>query len=86
MSPPSATLKPQSLALGKLFPALTDADATDGPFIVNTLAGNDSFAGYIRQGEAGNSVFLKHADARATIPWAPIFVRENDTCCSCRRL
>src|ERR1700722_14113151 len=78
MSPPSATLKPQSLALGKLFPALTDADATDGPFIVNTLAGNASFAGYIRQGEAGNSVFLKHADARATIPWAPIFVREND--------
>jgi 1-aminocyclopropane-1-carboxylate deaminase/D-cysteine desulfhydrase-like pyridoxal-dependent ACC family enzyme len=78
MSPPSATLKPQSLALGKLFPALTDADATDGPFIVNTLARSDPFAEYIRQGEAGNSVFLKHADARATVPWAPIFVREND--------
>jgi 1-aminocyclopropane-1-carboxylate deaminase/D-cysteine desulfhydrase-like pyridoxal-dependent ACC family enzyme len=78
LSPPSATLKRQSLALGKLFPALTDADATDGPFIVNTLARNDPFAGYIRQGEAGNSVFLKRADARATIPWAPIFVREND--------
>ena len=78
MSPPSATLKPQSLALGKLFPSLVDADATDGPFIINTLACKDSFAGYIRQGEPGNSVFLKHADARATIPWAPIFVREND--------
>jgi 1-aminocyclopropane-1-carboxylate deaminase/D-cysteine desulfhydrase-like pyridoxal-dependent ACC family enzyme len=78
LAPPSATLNSQSLALGKLFPSLADPDATEGPFIVNTLSCKDSFAGYIRQGEPGNSVFLRHADARATIPWAPIFVRENN--------
>jgi 1-aminocyclopropane-1-carboxylate deaminase/D-cysteine desulfhydrase-like pyridoxal-dependent ACC family enzyme len=78
LAPPSAALNSQSLALGKLFPSLADPDATQGPFIANTLACKDSFAGYLRQGEAGNSIFLKHADARATIPWAPIFVRENN--------
>jgi 1-aminocyclopropane-1-carboxylate deaminase/D-cysteine desulfhydrase-like pyridoxal-dependent ACC family enzyme len=76
--PPSAALKSQSLALGKLCPSLLDPDATKGPFIANTLSGKDSFAGFIRRGEPGNSVFLRQADARATIPWAPIFVRENN--------
>jgi 1-aminocyclopropane-1-carboxylate deaminase/D-cysteine desulfhydrase-like pyridoxal-dependent ACC family enzyme len=78
LAPPSATLKSQSLALGKVFPSLTDPDATDGPFIVNTLASKDSFADFIRRGESGNSIFLKYADARATIPWTPIFARENN--------
>ncbi|WP_172842690.1 pyridoxal-phosphate dependent enzyme [Bradyrhizobium erythrophlei] len=78
LAPPSAALNSQSLALGKLFPSLADPDATEGPFIVNTLSCKDSFAGYIRRGEPGNSVFLSHADARATIPWAPIFVRQNN--------
>src|SRR3981189_2811196 len=77
-TPPSAALNSQSLALGRLFPSLLDPDATEGPFIVNTLSCKDSIAGYIRRGEPGNSVFLRHADARATIPWAPIFVRENN--------
>src|ERR1700738_2626724 len=78
LAPPSAALNSQSLALGKLLPSLADPDATEGPFIVNTLSCKDSFAGYIRRGEPGNSVFLRPADARATIPWAPIFVRENN--------
>jgi hypothetical protein len=78
LAPPSAALNSESLALGRLFPSLLDPDATEGPFIVNTLSCKDSFAGYIRRGEAGNSVFLRHADARATIPWTPIFVRENN--------
>ena len=78
LAPPSAALNSQSLALGKLLPSLADPDATEGPFIVNTLSCKDSIAGYIRRGEPGNSVFLRHADARATIPWAPIFVRENN--------
>ena len=77
LAPPSAALNSQSLALGRLFPSLLDPDATEGPFIANTLSCKDSFAGYIRQGEPGNSVFLRHA-ARATIPWTPIFVRENN--------
>jgi hypothetical protein len=72
LAPPSAALNSQSLALGKLLPSLTDPDATEGPFVVNTLSCKDSFDGYIRQGEPGNSVFLRHADARATIPWAPL--------------
>ena len=76
--PPSAALNSQSLALGKLFPSLLDPDATEGPFIVNTLSSKDSSAGFIRQGEPGNSVFLRQADARATIPWTPVFVRENN--------
>jgi 1-aminocyclopropane-1-carboxylate deaminase/D-cysteine desulfhydrase-like pyridoxal-dependent ACC family enzyme len=77
LAPPSAVLNSQSLALGKLFPSLMDPDATEGPFIVNTLSNTDSSAGCIRRGEPGNSVFLRHADARATIPWTPIFVRES---------
>src|SRR3977135_101171 len=78
LAPPSAALNSQSLALGRLFPSLLATDDTEGPFIANTLSSKDSFAGYIRQGEPGNSVFLRQADARATIPWAPIFVRENN--------
>ncbi len=78
LAPPSEALSSQSLALGKLFPSLVDPDATEGPFIANTLSYKDSFADFVRQGEPGNSVFLKQADARATIPWAPIFVRENN--------
>jgi 1-aminocyclopropane-1-carboxylate deaminase/D-cysteine desulfhydrase-like pyridoxal-dependent ACC family enzyme len=78
LAPPSAALNSQSLALGRLFPALADPDATQGPFIANTLSCKDAFADYIRQGEPGNSVFLKHADARVTIPWTPIFARENN--------
>jgi 1-aminocyclopropane-1-carboxylate deaminase/D-cysteine desulfhydrase-like pyridoxal-dependent ACC family enzyme len=77
VQPPSAVLNVQSLALGKVFPTLVDPDATEGPFIVNTLADKDSSAGCIRRGAPGNSVFLRHADARATIPWAPMFVRES---------
>jgi 1-aminocyclopropane-1-carboxylate deaminase/D-cysteine desulfhydrase-like pyridoxal-dependent ACC family enzyme len=77
-TPPSAALNSQSLALGKLFPSLLDPDATEGPFIANTLSSKDSSAGFIRRGERGNSVFLRQADGRATIPWAPIFVRENN--------
>jgi 1-aminocyclopropane-1-carboxylate deaminase/D-cysteine desulfhydrase-like pyridoxal-dependent ACC family enzyme len=76
--PSSEALNSQSLALGKLFPSLLDPDATEGPFFVNTLSSKDSSAGFIRQGEPGNSVFLRHADARATIPWTPVFVRENN--------
>jgi 1-aminocyclopropane-1-carboxylate deaminase/D-cysteine desulfhydrase-like pyridoxal-dependent ACC family enzyme len=78
LAPPSAALNSQSLALGKLFPSLLDPDATEGPFIANTLSSKESFAGFIRRGEPGNSVFLRQADARATIPWAPVFVRENN--------
>jgi 1-aminocyclopropane-1-carboxylate deaminase/D-cysteine desulfhydrase-like pyridoxal-dependent ACC family enzyme len=78
LAPPSAALNSQSLALGKLFPSLVDPDATEGPFIANTLSSKESFAGFIRRGEPGNSVFLRQADARATIPWAPVFVRENN--------
>jgi 1-aminocyclopropane-1-carboxylate deaminase/D-cysteine desulfhydrase-like pyridoxal-dependent ACC family enzyme len=77
-TPALADLNSRSLALGKLFPSLLDPDATEGPFIVNTLASKESPAGFIRRGEPGNSVFLRQADARATIPWAPIFVRENN--------
>jgi 1-aminocyclopropane-1-carboxylate deaminase/D-cysteine desulfhydrase-like pyridoxal-dependent ACC family enzyme len=78
LAPPSAALNSQSLALGKLFPSLLDPDASEGPFIANTLSSKDSSAGFIRRGEPGNSVFLRQADSRATIPWAPIFVRENN--------
>jgi 1-aminocyclopropane-1-carboxylate deaminase/D-cysteine desulfhydrase-like pyridoxal-dependent ACC family enzyme len=74
---PSAVLNSQSLALGNLFPSLLDPDATEGPFIVNTLSGKDSSAGVVRQGEPGNSVFLKQANPRAIIPWTPVFVRES---------
>ena len=77
-TPPSAILNSQSLALGKIFPTLLDPDAIEGPFITNTLSSKDSSADFIRRGEPGNSVFLRQADARATIPWAPIFVRENN--------
>src|SRR6202011_2600924 len=77
-TPPSAILNSQSLALGKIFPTLLDPDAIEGPFIANTLSSKDSSAGFIRRGEPGNSVFLRQADARATIPWAPIFVREKN--------
>lgn len=77
-TPPSAILNSQSLALGKIFPTLLDPDAIEGPLIANTLSSKDSSAGFIRRGEPGNSVFLRQADARATIPWAPIFVRENN--------
>jgi 1-aminocyclopropane-1-carboxylate deaminase/D-cysteine desulfhydrase-like pyridoxal-dependent ACC family enzyme len=76
--PPSEALNSQSLALGKFFPSLLDPDATEGPFIVNTLSSKDSSAGFIRQGESGNSVFLRQADGRATIPWTPVFVRGNN--------
>ena len=78
LAPPSAALNSQSLALGKLFPSLLDPDASEGPFIANTLSSKDSSAGFIRRGEPGNSIFLRQADSRATIPWAPIFVRENN--------
>jgi 1-aminocyclopropane-1-carboxylate deaminase/D-cysteine desulfhydrase-like pyridoxal-dependent ACC family enzyme len=78
LAPPSAALNSQSLALGKFFPSLLDIDATEGPFITNTLSSKESFAGFIRRGEPGNSVFLREPDARATIPWAPVFVRESD--------
>ncbi len=78
LAPPSAELKTQSLALGRLFPTLLDPDATTGPYIANTVSGKASFAGPIRQGEPGNSVFLMQAGGRATIPWAPIFVRANN--------
>src|SRR5258708_38000022 len=77
-TPPSAILTSKSLALGKILPTLLDPDAIEGPFIANTLSSKDSSAGVIRRGEPGNSVFLRQADARATIPWAPIFVRENN--------
>jgi 1-aminocyclopropane-1-carboxylate deaminase/D-cysteine desulfhydrase-like pyridoxal-dependent ACC family enzyme len=78
LAPPSAALNSQSLALGKFFPSLLDTDAAEGPFIANTLCSKESIASFIRRGEPGNSVFLRRADARATIPWAPVFVREND--------
>ncbi|WP_187435508.1 pyridoxal-phosphate dependent enzyme [Bradyrhizobium cytisi] len=77
LAPSSAALKSQSLALGRLFPALLDPDAEGAPFIANTLSSGDSFAGLIRQGEPGNSVFLRQPGARAIIPWTPVFIREN---------
>lgn len=75
--PPTAQLSAQPLALGRQFPALLDPSASKGPFIANTLFGNDAFAGYLRQGDPGNSVFLKQTGGRATIPWTPIFVRDS---------
>ena len=75
--PPSAALNAQSLALGKFFPSLLDPDASEVPFIANTLSQMDPSGRFTRQGEAGNSVFLSRADARATIPWTPIFLRES---------
>ena len=78
LTPPSASLKSQSLALGKYFPSLVDPDASEVPFIANTLSSKESSADFIRRGELGNSVFLNQADTRATVPWAPIFVRENN--------
>src|SRR3981081_3934581 len=72
LAPPSAALNSQSLALGRLFPSLLDPDATEGPYIANTLSSKDSFAGYIRQGEPGNSVFLRQAEARALLSLSPI--------------
>jgi len=78
LAPPSVALNSQSLALGKFVPSLLDPGATEGPCIVNTLSSKDTSADFIRRGEPGNSVFLRHADARATIPWAPVFVRENN--------
>ena len=77
-APPLADLNAQPLALGKRFPSLLDPDAKEGPFVANTLSSKESSAGFIRRGEPGNSVFLRQADARATIPWTPIFVRENN--------
>ena len=77
-TPPSAILNSQSLALGKIFPTLLDPDAIEGPFIANTLSSKHSSAGFTRRGEPGNSVFLRQADARPTIPWAPVFLRANN--------
>src|ERR1700738_1269198 len=78
LAPPSAALNSQFLALGKLFPSLVDPDAKEGPFIANTLSSKHSSAGFTRRGEPGNSVFLRQADARPTIPWAPVFLRANN--------
>jgi 1-aminocyclopropane-1-carboxylate deaminase/D-cysteine desulfhydrase-like pyridoxal-dependent ACC family enzyme len=78
LAPPSAALNSQPLALGKLFPSLLDTDAKEGPFILNTLSSETSSADFIRQGERGNSIFLRQADARSTIPWTPVFVRESN--------
>jgi 1-aminocyclopropane-1-carboxylate deaminase/D-cysteine desulfhydrase-like pyridoxal-dependent ACC family enzyme len=78
LAPPSGALNSQSLALGKFFPSLVDPDATEVPFVANTLRGENSSAGLVRQGEPGNSIFFRQADARPTIPWAPIFARENN--------
>jgi 1-aminocyclopropane-1-carboxylate deaminase/D-cysteine desulfhydrase-like pyridoxal-dependent ACC family enzyme len=78
LAPPSAALNSQSLALGKLFPSLLDPDAREGPFIANTLSSKDSSTDFIRRGEPGNSIFVRQADSRATIPWAPVFMRENN--------
>ncbi|MDA9490353.1 pyridoxal-phosphate dependent enzyme [Bradyrhizobium sp. CCBAU 11361] len=77
LAPSSTALKSQSLALGRLFPVLLDPDAKGGPFIAKTLS-SASFAGHIRQGEPGNSVFLRRPDARAIIPWTPVFIRETN--------
>ncbi len=77
LTPPIAALNSQTLALGKIFPTLTDPDAAEGPRIVNTLSGNDISPGHMRRGEIGNSAFQAHAGARAIIPWAPLFVRGN---------
>lgn len=78
LTPPSDLLNAQSLALGRFFPSLEDADASEGPFIVNTLARKSAVEGYRRDGEPGNSVFLASKDGRPTIPWTPIFARENN--------
>ena len=39
LAPPTEALKSQSLALAQFFPSLTDPDAHDAPWIVNTLTG-----------------------------------------------
>lgn len=78
LAPAAADLDSQSLAIAKLFPSLVDPDANEGLLIVNTRAGNPSSAGYTRRGDVGNSIFLKEAGTRATIPWTPIFARKND--------
>src|ERR1700753_1121755 len=78
LAPPPASLNSQSLALGQFFPSLLDRDATEVPFIANTLTGRSTPAGFTRQGEVGNSVFVKQPGSRATIPWAPIFLRQSN--------
>jgi 1-aminocyclopropane-1-carboxylate deaminase/D-cysteine desulfhydrase-like pyridoxal-dependent ACC family enzyme len=77
LAPPPAALNAQSLALGKFIPSLLDPDASEVPFVANTLSSKDASAGLVRQGEPGNSVFLKQAGGRATIPWTPVFVRQD---------
>lgn len=77
LTPPSTVLSEQTLALAKFFPSLTDPDSTEGPFVANTLTYKGAVAEYDRKGPAGNSVFLRPMDGRATIPWTPVFVREN---------
>src|ERR1700730_12445246 len=67
LAPPSAALNSQFLALGRVFPSLLDPDATEGPFIANTLSSKDSSAGFSRRGERGNSVFLRQDGFRGTI-------------------
>ncbi len=78
LAPPSEILTSQPLALGKFFPSLTDPDSAEGPIIANTLTYKDTVADYDRSGGPGNSVFMRPVDARATIPWTPVFVRENN--------
>src|SRR5262249_22558745 len=74
----SELLNSQALDLGRFFPSLEDPDASGGPLIVNTLARKETFDGYNRDGESGNSVFLPKNGGRPTIPWTPIFARENN--------
>jgi 1-aminocyclopropane-1-carboxylate deaminase/D-cysteine desulfhydrase-like pyridoxal-dependent ACC family enzyme len=76
LAPPMETLKSQPLALAKFFPSLTDPDAVDAPWIVNTLTGERPSASGSIRGEPGNAVFGQPTSGRAIIPWTPLFARE----------
>jgi len=78
LAPPTEALKAQSLALAKFFPSLIDPDATDAPWIVNTLTGGRPLAPDTVQGAPGNAVFIDPASGRAIIPWTPLFARESN--------
>src|SRR6476661_3191050 len=78
LAPLPEALDSQSLALANLLPSLADPAAEQGPLIVNTRVSREPFADYAREGDPGNSIFLKGTKGRAVVPWTPVFARENN--------
>jgi 1-aminocyclopropane-1-carboxylate deaminase/D-cysteine desulfhydrase-like pyridoxal-dependent ACC family enzyme len=78
LAPSPEALDSQSLALANLLPSLADPAAEQGPLIVNTRVSREPFADYAREGDPGNSIFLKGTKGRAVVPWTPVFARENN--------